>query len=235
VRIAVLSDLHAHLVALEAVLDDARRSGVSGYLVLGDIVDLGPEPGRVVDRVRALACPVVGGNHDPLDERSSVPVLEASRVWSRQVLTAEQQQWLDGLSDELHLVVGGCRVWAVHASPGSRTHPIVVATPDAEIGGWLATRPCDVLCCGHTHLQLLRRLGTTTVLNVGSVGMPFRELHAGGPPTIFPWAEYVILDLDAGGAAFELKRVPYDFAEFERSFRESGFAQADALLAAWAR
>ena len=66
--------------------------------------------------------------------------------------------------------------------------------------------------------------------------MPFREQHAGGPPTIFPWAEYAILDLDAGGTTtFELKRVHYDFSEFERSFHECGFAQADALLSAWAR
>jgi predicted phosphodiesterase len=235
VRVAVLSDIHGNLVALDAVLEDAKRSRVSDYLVLGDIVDLGPQPGSVVDRVRALGCPVVGGNHDRLDERSPVAVLDAIRLWSRELLSHDQQHWLDGLPDELELVLGGRRVWAVHASPGSRTHPVVAATPDDQIAGWLEVRPCDVLCCGHTHVQLLRRVGGSTVLNVGSAGMPFREQHAGGPPTIFPWAEYAILDLDGHGTAFELKRVRYEFAAFERIFRESGFAQADALLSAWAR
>ncbi|MBN1611036.1 MAG: metallophosphoesterase family protein [Polyangiaceae bacterium] len=232
-RLAVLSDIHANLVALDAVLDDAKRYQVSEYLVLGDIVDLGPEPGPVVDRIRELASPVVGGNHDRLDERSPVPALDAIRLWSRGSLSSDQQHWLDGLSDELELVLGGRRVWAVHASPGSRTHPVVAATPDDEIAGWLEGRPCDVLCCGHTHVQLLRRVGASTVLNVGSVGMPFREQHAGGPPTIFPWAEYAILDLGGHGTAFELKRVRYDFPEFVRRFRESGFGQAEALLSAW--
>jgi predicted phosphodiesterase len=234
VRVAVLSDIHANSVALEAVLDDAERSRVSNYLVLGDIVDLGPQPGPVVDRVRELACPVVGGNHDRLDECSTVPALEAIRLWSRKSLSSEQQQWLDGLPDDVELVLGGCRVCAVHASPGSRTRPILTATRDDEIAGWLELRPCDVLCCGHTHIQLLRRLRRTTIVNVGSVGMPFGEQRAGGPPPIFPWAEYAILDLHTHGAAFELKRVPYDFSEFQRVFRESGFAQADMLLSAWA-
>jgi predicted phosphodiesterase len=234
VRVAVLSDIHANCVALEAVLADAERSGVSSHLVLGDIVDLGPQPGPVVDRVRQLGCPVVGGNHDRLDERSAVPALEAIRLWSRTSLSAEQQTWLDGLADEAELVLGGCRVWAVHASPGSRTHPILSTTRDDEIAGWLALRPCDVLCCGHTHIQLLRRLRGATVVNVGSVGMPFGDQRAGGPPMIFPWAEYAILDLDAHGTAFELRRVRYDFSEFRRLFRASGFAQADTLLSAWA-
>ena len=233
-RVAVLSDIHANLVALEAVLADATRSGVSNHLVLGDIVDLGPQPGPVTDRVRQLACPVVGGNHDRLDERSAVPALEAIRLWSRDSLSAEQREWLDGLPDEAELVLGGCHLWAVHASPGSRTHPILTSTRDDEIAGWLELRPCDVLCCGHTHIQLLRRLRRTTVVNVGSVGMPFGEQRTGGPPTIFPWAEYAIFDLDPDGAAFELKRVPYDFSEFQRTFRQSGFAQADTLLSAWA-
>jgi putative phosphoesterase len=233
VRVAVLSDIHANLVALEAVLEDAKRSGVSSYVVLGDIVDLGPEPGPVVERVRGLACPVVRGNHDSLDEPSTAPVLEAMRFWSLQSLSPEQKQWLSELPDELALVFGTTRVRAVHASPGSRTHPVLVATPDDEISRWLEARPCDLLCCGHTHLQLLRRFGASTIVNVGSVGMPFREHHTGGSPTIFPWAEYAIFDLDTDGAAFELKRVPYDFSAFERSFHESGFAQADALLSTW--
>lgn len=235
VRVAVLSDIHANPVALEAVLADAERSGASRYLVLGDIVDLGPEPGLVVDRVRSLECPVVGGNHDPLDERSAVPVLEAIRVWSQQQLSSAQRQWLDALPDELELVLDGCRVRAVHASPGSRTVPILATTREDQIATWLAARPCDVLCCGHTHIQLCRRHGASSIVNVGSVGMPFREQHVGGPPTIFPWAEYGIFDIGSNRTAFELRRVRYDFSEFERGFRRSAFAQVDALLSAWAR
>jgi predicted phosphodiesterase len=235
VRIAVLSDIHANPIALEAVLDDAERASVTNHLVLGDIVDLGPDPGQVVDRVRRLACPAVGGNHDRLDELSKVPALEAIRIWSQMALSSSQRAWLESLPDELDIVLEGCRIRAVHASPGSRSHPISVSTRDEEIARWFGPEACHVLCCGHTHIQLLRRLGARTVVNVGSVGMPFSSQHVGGQPTIFPWAEYAILDIGPHGTAFELRRVSYDFSRFEQRFRECGFEDAETLLSAWTR
>jgi predicted phosphodiesterase len=235
VRVALLSDIHANSVALEAVLLDAERSGAGSYLVLGDLVDLGPDPGGVVERVRALGCPVVGGNHDPLDEQSAVPALEASRIWSRQMLSSEQRTWLDALPDERSLDVDGNIIWAVHASPVSRTHAILASTRDDEIAQWFERHPCAVLCCGHSHVQLMRRIGAQTIVNAGSVGMPFSAPYSGGAPTIFTWAEYALLDVGEQGLSVELKRVRYDFERFERAFLDSGFDQAGALLDAWAR
>ncbi len=234
-RIAVLSDIHANPLALDAVLRDAESAGVTVHLVLGDIVDLGPDPGAVVERVRGLDCPVVVGNHDPLDERSPVSALEAIRIWSQERLTRDQRDWLASLPTEWESVLDGCALWAVHASPGSLVRPILAATCDDDLARWAGSRSFDILCCGHTHLQLIRRLGSRTIVNVGSVGMPFSAPFGGGTPTIYPWAEYAIVDVGAHRLSIDLRRVPYDFSRFERLFLQSGFMQADELLMAWVR
>ncbi len=232
-RVAVLSDIHANHAALSATITDAERAGIDEYLVLGDIVDLGPDPAAVVERVRGLGCTVVRGNHDSLEERSPAAAVEAMRQWTATMLSDDQREWLKNLPDQSELTLGGCRLLAVHASPGSLTQPILSSSPDAELAARLAGRRCDVLCCGHTHLQLLRRIGAVTIVNVGSVGMPFKAPFDGNPPSLFPWAEYAILDLAGTHLSVDLRRVPYDFSVFKRAFRASGFTQSEELLAAW--
>ena len=76
-RFALISDLHSHAVALDAVLEDISGRGVDEVLCLGDIVDLGPQPQEVVDRLRALEIRCIEGNHDPLDEGPDLPLLAA--------------------------------------------------------------------------------------------------------------------------------------------------------------
>lgn len=63
-RITFLSDIHANLQALEAVLDDADRQGCNRHVVLGDLVGFNANPAECVDVIRALGCPVVKGDHD---------------------------------------------------------------------------------------------------------------------------------------------------------------------------
>src|SRR5262245_16313658 len=63
-RVALISDLHANVVALEAVLADARRLGVDRIVCLGDVATLGPRPGEMLARLRDLGCPCIMGNHD---------------------------------------------------------------------------------------------------------------------------------------------------------------------------
>ena len=70
-RIALISDIHSNLIALEAMLADIAQVEVDQIVFLGDLVTLGPQPREVVERVRGLGCPCVLGNHDDFVERWS--------------------------------------------------------------------------------------------------------------------------------------------------------------------
>ena len=104
-RLALLSDIHANVRALDACLDHAREQGVEGYAVLGDIVGYGAEPGEVVDRIAALAeagATVIKGNHDdlacappPIGQAKSID--EAAATWSFNHLSDAQRAFLKRL------------------------------------------------------------------------------------------------------------------------------------------
>lgn len=232
-RLAVLSDIHANLVALDAVLDELAAAGIERILCLGDIVDLGPAPVQTVARLRELRCLCVQGNHDPLDEPTPVPLLAAVQSWTREQLDSEVRAFLGELPQTVTLTLGDAKVRGVHGSPRSHHDPILAETPEATLESWLGGADCDVLACGHTHVQLLRRLGARTVVNVGSVGMPFERTIGHGPPRVMPWAEYGVLCWRDGALDVSLRRCRYDLDAFARSVRESGMPDPEAWLAHW--
>lgn len=98
-RIALFGDIHANLEALEGVLADAANQGVTDFVCLGDVVGYNADPVACLDRVRAMDCPTVKGNHDEdasgthsLDSMN--PVAAAALQWTRDQLDDEQRQWL---------------------------------------------------------------------------------------------------------------------------------------------
>src|SRR3954468_19393335 len=106
--LAILSDIHSNLHALDAVLAVCRRRGVTRFCCLGDIVGYGAFPAECVDRIRALACPVVQGNHDAyvasgnLDSDIS-PLARAGVEFSIAHLSAVDREWLSKLPLQLRL------------------------------------------------------------------------------------------------------------------------------------
>ncbi|MBK1835605.1 metallophosphoesterase family protein [Roseibacillus ishigakijimensis] len=98
-RIALFADIHANLEALETVLADAEEQGCTDYVCLGDVVGYNANPSECLERVRALDCPVVKGNHDEdsggehsLDSMN--PVAAEALLWTRKQLSDEQRDWL---------------------------------------------------------------------------------------------------------------------------------------------
>jgi hypothetical protein len=85
-RVAFISDLHANLVALDAVFADIDRLGVDEIVCLGDIVDLGPQPRELLARLDEREVRCIQGNHDPLDEHPSHPALLDIETWTREQL-----------------------------------------------------------------------------------------------------------------------------------------------------
>jgi putative phosphoesterase len=232
-RVAFISDLHANLVALDAVLAELDTLEVDEIICLGDIVELGPQPQAVVDRLQARAIRCVRGNHDPLDEHPAHPVLAEVEAWTRAKLDPATLAALSTLPEQLTLDLDGTRVLCVHGSPNSFNDQVLATTPSDTLLAWNEPQTFDVMVCGHTHVQLVRRIDARVFVNVGSLGMPFARPFCGATPEVLPWAEYAIVSATPGGVSIDLRRTRYDLDRFAASLHEAAFPGADRWLDNW--
>ncbi|MDO9409870.1 metallophosphoesterase [Patulibacter sp.] len=220
--LALLYDVHGNLAALEAVIDDAEAAGATAWLVGGDVSAFGPWPVDALRRLRGLQdARWIRGNHERWAVETAdvpdVPLARGGVVAAREALGPATVAELYATSPWQR--VPGGEAW--HASPRSDVDGFG-AEPSDDDAGLLEQRTPDLLVVGHTHVQLRREVvrtdgGTTTVVNPGSVGLPFD-----GDPR----AAYGLLDDDG---AVELRRVEYDA---ERAVAEQAARWGDA---AWAR
>ena len=107
--IAIFGDIHANIDALDVVLDDCRREGVTDYLCTGDVVGYNAVPGECLRKIRDLGCPVVKGNHDHYvssdqDLSDFHPNAAAVVAWTRQQLSDDEMQWLRDMPFESMLI-----------------------------------------------------------------------------------------------------------------------------------
>lgn len=208
--IGVISDVHANLVALEAVLDD--MPAVDRTICAGDIVGYYPWPAACVETLQARDVQAIQGNHDRAvvtgDTRRLNPRATEGIEYSRRALSDEQIDWLESLPPERTVADG--RVRLVHGHPDDPDR----YTRRAEVGPPLLD-DVDVLVMGHTHVQFTERFEAGVVLNPGSVGQP-RD----GDPR----AAYSVLDLDA--MTVDERRVEYDLTRVQDRVDEVGLPES---------
>ena len=236
-RALVISDIHANLTALEAVLKDAGT--VDEVWCLGDMIGYGPNPNEVVERLRGLpnlGCCILG-NHDVavLGEMNlAVFNTEArkSLVWQQESVTPENLEYLRTLPQQ-KLVEG--QVTLAHGSPRDPVWEYVLNTLAARLNFEAFTTPyCFV---GHTHIQCYFQLDTENdrislevppvnqvvqlkpraILNPGSVGQP-RDRD--------PRASYAIYDSEK--ATWEPRRTHYDISSVQKLIRAAGLPEKHA-------
>lgn len=232
-RIALISDIHANLPALDAVLDEIARLSVDQTICLGDICDLGPEPSATLTRLRDLACPIIQGNHDPFHEKGPPPI-QAVMDWCAEQLSQEEHQFLKSLPATLSVALpGGRNLLAVHGSPRSFNEGLTSDQPVGELRQFLGGARADVVVGGHTHVQMLRRNGKQLIVNTGSVGCPFAEVFSGDNPDILPWAEYAIVEATEKNLSVELRRVDFDRSELINRIVASTMPGKEAWASQW--
>jgi len=226
-RVAVLSDIHSNLVALDAVL--AAAGPVDAIWQLGDVVGYGPDPNGVVSRLREVGSIGVRGNHDAAACGGSEiewfnPDARRAMEWTRATLTPESSSWLAALP-ERH-VAAACEL--VHGSPREPMWEYVTSVPVARAN--IATLAQPIGLHGHTHVPLafveddgridavspgdgseLELRGRRALLNPGGVGQP-RDGDVR--------ASFAILDPDAGTIRWH--RVAYDIEAVQAAMREAG-------------
>lgn len=218
-RVAVLSDVHGNLPALEAVLSDVDGAGVNALVVTGDVA-AGPLPTEAIDALLAAPLPVlwISGNADrgmveAYDGAAGADVHEHDRWLGEHLLTAGHRDLLAAAAPRLTLDIDGLgRTLFCHATPRSDDEVVLV---DSAPGVWadaLAGVGEHLVVCGHTHMPYDRLAGEHRVVNPGSVGMAY------GPPG----ACWAVL-----GPHVELRRTPYDRTAAAVRLRESRWPGAD--------
>jgi predicted phosphodiesterase len=219
-RIALISDLHASEVALEATLRDIRRVGVDQIICLGDVATLGPRPKEIIARLRQLGCPCILGNHDEflfnpaiLSTYTEVPIIVQAVDWCREQLSQDELDFLRGFHASLEIDLdgrAGNKLFLYHGTPRSHMEELVATTPPEQVDRMLAGHEATVMAGGHTHFQMLRQHHGILLVNPGSVGLPFKDFIPGSAPTVMPHAEYAVVESHADGVAVHLHRVALD-------------------------
>lgn len=231
-KIAFISDLHACLVAVKAVLANCQARGVDRIVCLGDVIDMGPEPAAVVDLLRELDIPTVRGNHDTLNEDSNLPFLKDLEDWTRDQLCAERLTWLADLPLTRAEEIEHVRLLMVHGSPESNTEGLLAETPTDKINGWLATANASMMVAGHTHVPLVRYVREGVAINVGSTTVPFAEANV-IPPVGLPFSDYVILEIEAGESAIQQVRLPLDVNALSKAVAQTDMPHRDIYMSVY--
>jgi len=222
-RVALISDIHGHCTALDAVLDDIARESVDAVICLGDVATIGPQPGHVLARLRDLGCACIMGNHDAAllapekaSEYQIASLLLPSLAWCAGQLTRGDLDYLQSFKPVIERSLGtDTTLKCFHGSPRSMVDVILATTPAEELDRLFAEGTAAVMAGGHSHIQMLRQHAGTLVVNPGSVGDAFLlPLVPGTTPTLLPWAEYGIVDWTNGRTSVDLRRVPFDLAAF---------------------
>jgi predicted phosphodiesterase len=179
--VAVLSDIHGVLPALDAVLAEPDVAGAERIVLTGDIA-AGPEPSAVLDRLLDLGDRVtwVRGNADrelvELAAGADIPIPDEISPWAARQLSADHLDWLAALPHPVTLAVDGFgSVLFCHGTPRDDAEVVLV---DTRLDRWadvLADVPGDVetILCGHTHMPFTRLAHRRQIINPGSVGMPY--------------------------------------------------------------
>ena len=241
-RIALISDIHGNFVALQTVLADIETARVDQIACLGDVAANGAQPREVIEKMRALGCPMVRGNtdewflapqkFDPHSEKDRR--LMAMRDWAMEKLSPADFDFMRTFQPTLQLPLeNGATLLGYHGSPQANTDVILATTSDDELARMIGDHRATVLAGGHTHQQMLRRYLDAFVITVGSVGMPFERGSVIKQDRHPPWSEYAIVESRGENLAIELRRVPLDVDAVVRAARASGMPDAERWVGEW--
>lgn len=254
-RLAIVSDIHGNLPALEAVLADIARRGTDLTVNCGDLLSGPLWPSETADRLMALNLPTIAGNHERQLLACARRPGGASDHYAFEHTTAAQRAWLAALPARLTPLPG---VLMVHGRPDSDLDYLLDTVDAAEPAGVRAATPAEVrqrlqgidaelVVCGHSHHPRVMQVpGGPLAVNAGSVGLQaYDDDHAGlhWIRNGSPHARYALCERDAQDRwSVALVAVAYDWeAAAEQAQRngaadwaqwlKTGWAQATSLLA----
>jgi putative phosphoesterase len=212
-RIAVLSDIHGNLLALDAVMTDLEAQHPDEVWCGGDLAWAGPWASNCIARVRAAGWPTVRGNTDvwitgdPQTVEGEAERKEVESVAAQHDISSDDAEWL------LNLPLGHTgpgSILLVHGTPQSPFEAPMPDAPSADFAPYLGE--AAIIVYGHVHKAFVRRLSDGTIVcNPGSIGFP-QDAET---------ASYLLIDLEGPEWVLRVRRVPFD--------RRGSIAQAKAI------
>lgn len=229
--LAVISDIHGNMQALDAVLADIEKAKCDKILCLGDLVMAGPQPKETLEKIMSLEnMEIIQGNTDEMVAYSEIAipnVKEAFPIMGNALeddvkqLTAEQIEYLKNLPKQKEIEIEGVKILMVHGSPRQNNENIFPNMKIEEVEEMVEGVDADVIFCGHTHMPCGYQTNTKkTVVNVGSVGRPFTD----NPQCCFLYA-----NVKDGTIEFIHRLINYDKETASKILSERNFEGAEKL------
>jgi len=229
-KIAIITDIHGNVPALDAVLQDLHGQAPDEVLVGGDLVGRGPQGSDVVRRIRELGWPGVRGNHEDYllgfrFDRVPLEWLETDEWAASRFMAAELDdadvEYIDALPFSITATTApGLRL--AHGTPDSNARGLGPWCSDEELERAVESVAEPLLVCGHTHRTMQRRLRRGLLVNAGAVGLPFNRDRR---------AQYVIVSEHGGRFSVEFRHVPYDVERTLQIYDSSGFLARGGITA----
>jgi putative phosphoesterase len=236
-RVAVITDVHANLPALQAALRRIDELGVDATYCGGDLVGYGPHPNEVCALIAERAIPTIYGNYDyaiarDLEDCGCAYITPHDRElgqrsvdWTLAHTDQTAKDYMRGLPFDLRFAVGETSVHLVHGSPRKVNEYLFEDKPARLYERLAAAEDADVLVFGHTHKPWVHEYGGVQFVNCGSVGKP----KDGDPRGAF-----AVLSSGSEGVEVAIERVAYDAGAVAQELRAAGLPgeYADKLIAA---
>lgn len=254
-RIAILSDVHGNLTALETVISDIEKRGITKIYCLGDSVIKCANPDKVIDLLRKKCDVMLLGNCDEIICR---PDIEFGRFWSRDKIGEKRANFIYHLPISFEFYMSGHLIRLFHASPISLEHVFnpmfpnsdsvyfnkIITDPNdlfknTEFIGKTENDPTpDIVGYGHLHTPNLYRFGNKTIFNVGSVGIPVEMINEGqetDSSKFSTMSSYMILEGEFGSRelssiSFSLVRLPYDIEQEINYLKDSDMPNKEIIM-----
>ena len=231
-KIAVISDIHANLIALKTVLEDIKEQNCDKIFCLGDLAMAGPQPVETVDFIiKQTDWTIIQGNTDKLivdysselfeNMMNTFPLMAKALREDVKVLREDQKEFLRKLPPQKELEIEGVKILLVHGSPRRNNEDILPNLPIEQVEEIIDGVNADLILCGHTHMPAGYQTNTKqTVINDGSVGRPMTEDLK---------ACYLILDINNGSFTVEHRLLDYTREKAAEIMRERNFDGAEGI------
>lgn len=210
-KIAIISDIHANIYGLKAVLNDGGN--FDKIICAGDVTGYYPFVNEVIDELKKNNAFVVRGNHDQyltqgFAPESANPSVKKSADFTKKIISEDNLTYLKKLPIKLELLIGGKKVFVCHGSPWNLLEERIY--PDYSDFKRFLDLDTDIVVLGHTHYPFIKKIGKKIVVNSGSCGQP-RD---------FNLLSYAIWDTEKND--FEIKRVEWNIDEFKKGALKKG-------------
>lgn len=254
-KIAIISDVHGNITALNAVLDDIKQRGIKRIFCLGDYVVKCVHPDLVIDKLKKVCEIMLIGNCDYIICR---PEAKNKKFWSREKIGEERANFIFNLPNSYDFYMSGHLIRLFHASPFSLdgiynpmysntnnnyanleiTNPEELFKNTKFIGKDETNPEPDIVGYGHIHTPCIVRFKNKTIFNTGSVGIPV-EMQNSNPNDksnkFSTLASYIIVEgnydsKDLSSISFNLIRVPYNIEKEIKDLQESNIPNKNMII-----